>query len=123
MLSPCYQPTHITPLPTVRVFQPQPQADKLASLGGLGQEKSAKTREEATKLMNELVKNVADVLGGAHGALQSMRSRCGRVLLCEVCGEGEGAYACARARVSRASMQCLVHTVFFVVGSAPPSPT
>ena len=51
------------------------QADKLASLGGLGQEKSAKTRDDSTKLMNELVKNVADVLSGAQGALEAMRSR------------------------------------------------
>jgi hypothetical protein len=51
------------------------QADKLASLGGLGQEKSAKTREEATKLMNELVRNVTDVMGGAKGALEAMRAR------------------------------------------------
>jgi hypothetical protein len=51
------------------------QADKLASLGGLGQEKSAKTREEATKLMNELVKNVSDVMAGAKAALDAMRGR------------------------------------------------
>jgi len=52
-----------------------PQADKLAALGGLGQQKSAKTREEASKLMNELVKNVSDVLQGAQSALDAMRSR------------------------------------------------
>lgn len=58
------------------------QADKLASLGSLGQEKSAKTREEASKLLNELVKNVSDVLGSAHGALEAMRHRCGQEESC-----------------------------------------
>lgn len=51
------------------------QADKLASLGNMGQEKSAKTREEANKLMNELVKNVSDVMGGAKACLDAMRGR------------------------------------------------
>lgn len=58
------------------------QADKLASLGGLGQEKSAKTREEATKLMNELVKNVSDVMAGAKTALDAMRTRYNIGCLC-----------------------------------------
>jgi hypothetical protein len=51
------------------------QSDKLASLGGPGGDKSAKTRDDATKLMNELVKNVSDVMAGAHTALEAMRSR------------------------------------------------
>jgi hypothetical protein len=61
--------------PTLSFCPHSLQADKLAALGGLGQEKSAKTREEATKLMNELVKNVTDVLGGAKASLEAMRGR------------------------------------------------
>ena len=65
-LGPCSQLLYCTVL----------QSDKLASLGGPGGDKSAKTRDDATKLMNELVKNVSDVMAGAHTALEAMRSRC-----------------------------------------------
>lgn len=55
------------------------QAEKLSSLGGVGKEKSAKTREEAEKLLSDTVKHCDDILAGAQGALEGMRSRCGRM--------------------------------------------
>eukprot|EP00879_Flechtneria_rotunda_P013633 GHRR01014240.1.p2 GENE.GHRR01014240.1~~GHRR01014240.1.p2 ORF type:complete len:248 (+),score=131.67 GHRR01014240.1:2790-3533(+) len=51
------------------------QAEKLSSLGGLGKEKSAKTREEAEKLLTDSIKHCEEMMLGAHTALDGMRSR------------------------------------------------
>ncbi len=52
-----------------------PQAEKLSSLGGLGKEKSVKTREEAEKLLADTVKHCEEMLAGAQNALEGMRAR------------------------------------------------
>lgn len=52
------------------------QAEKLASLGGLGKEKSAKTLAESEKLLADTVKHCEEMVAGATTALEGMRSRC-----------------------------------------------
>ncbi|WIA15387.1 hypothetical protein OEZ85_002049 [Tetradesmus obliquus] len=51
------------------------QAEKLASLGGLGKEKSAKTLAESEKLLADTVKHCEEMVAGATTALEGMRSR------------------------------------------------